>query len=68
VSSPKDSFGAIARDALATVRSRAKAAAAVATPHLTLDNAIKVATVVNLLATARPHPTPPPPPAKKGDR
>ena len=59
----RDSFRAVLRDAAAKVAGAVDSAVAAVKPHATLDNAIKVATVVELAArtvsTVRNLPKPP---------
>jgi len=47
---PPDTFRRIALDAVALVKARGQRLADAAKPHVTLDNAIKVATVAQLTA------------------
>lgn len=71
MSAPKDSLGAIARDAAAAIKARASAAAAAVKPHVTMDNAVKVVGLVNgvLDAAEKARRIQPGPPAtKKGPR
>lgn len=70
MSAPKDSFGAIARDAAAAIKARVSAAAAVVKPHVTVDNAVKVVGLVNgvLDAAEKARRVAPPPARKDGPR